>query len=371
MVESKIKNKALILLQDGTIFFGKALGVDGTAFGELCFNTGMTGYQEIFTDPSYFGQLMVTTNAHIGNYGVNEHEVESESPKIAGLICKNFNEKFSRPNANGSLQDFFSNHNLVAISDVDTRALVSYIRDNGAMNAVITTQIDNLSKLKNQLSKQPTMEGLELASKVSTKKPYFYGNPESKLKVSALDLGIKRNILKNLSKRDVYIKVFPFNSTLTEMSDWNPDGYFISNGPGDPEPLESAIQLAKDIIQTKSPLFGICLGHQIIALAMGISTYKMHNGHRGINHPVINLKTGKGEISSQNHGFAINRKETEAHPDIEITHVHLNDDTIAGISIKNNNCFSVQYHPEASPGPHDSNYLFDQFVQMIINKKTK
>ena len=237
------------------------------------------------------------------------------------------------------------------------------------MNAVITTYPDKLDELKKKLSDQPKMEGLELASKVSTKKPYFFGNPDSKFKVSALDLGIKRNILRNLSKRDVYIKVFPHNSSIKEMSEWNPDGFFISNGPGDPEPLEYAIQTAKNIIKTKSPLFGICLGHQVIALAMGISTYKMHNGHRGINHPVLNLKTGKGEISSQNHGFAINREETESHSDVEITHVHLNDNTIAGISIKNSNCFSVQYHPEASPGPHDSNYLFDEFVQMIIDNK--
>ena len=369
MMKYSSRKKALIILQDGTIFFGKALGVDGTAFGELCFNTGMTGYQEIFTDPSYFGQLMVTTNAHIGNYGVNDHEIESESPKIAGLICKNFNSKFSRPAANNSLQDFFIRHNIVGISDVDTRALVSHVRDNGAMNAVISTDVKSITELKSKLSNFPTMKGLELASKVSTKEPYFYGDPKSKFKIAALDLGIKKNILRNLSKRQAYIKVFPFNTTFKEMREWNPHGYFISNGPGDPEPLKESIQTAKDILKTKSPLFGICLGHQIIALANGISTYKMHNGHRGINHPVINLSTGKGEISSQNHGFAISREDTELNSDIEITHVHLNDNTIAGIKIKSNNCFSVQYHPEASPGPHDSNYLFDQFIEIIKSNK--
>ena len=369
MKDKSILNKAIILLQDGTIFFGKALGVKGTAYGELCFNTGMTGYQEIFTDPSYYGQLMVTTNSHIGNYGVNEKEVESESPKIAGLICKNFNSKFSRPLADDSLQNFFIKHNIVAISDVDTRALVSYIRDNGAMNAVISTDTNGIDKLKINLKNLPSMEGLELASKVSTKKTYYFGDLNSKFRIAALDLGIKKNILRNLSKRDAYIKVFPFNATFDEMSEWNPDGYFISNGPGDPEPLKNSIQTAKDILKTKIPLFGICLGHQIIALANGISTYKMHNGHRGINHPVINLITGKGEISSQNHGFAISREETESNPNVEITHVHLNDNTIAGIKIKNNNCFSVQYHPEASPGPHDSSYLFDQFIEMINNNK--
>jgi carbamoyl-phosphate synthase small subunit len=208
-----------------------------------------------------------------------------------------------------------------------------------------------------------------LASKVSTKEPYYFGDSNSKFKIAALDLGIKKNILRNLSKRNAYIKVFPFDTSFNEMSRWNPDGYFISNGPGDPEPLKNAIQLAKDILQTKTPLFGICLGHQIIALANGISTYKMHNGHRGINHPVKNLLTGKGEISSQNHGFAISREDAELNNNIEITHVHLNDDTIAGIKIKNKNCFSVQYHPEASPGPHDSTYLFDQFIEMINTKK--
>ncbi|MDA0757103.1 MAG: glutamine-hydrolyzing carbamoyl-phosphate synthase small subunit [Bacteroidetes bacterium] len=363
------RNKALILLQDGTIFYGKSLGVKGDAYGELCFNTGMTGYQEIFTDPSYYGQLLVTTNAHIGNYGVTNEETESDSPKISGLICKNFNENFSRPAANDSLQNLFTKHSIVAISDVDTRALVSYIRDNGAMNAVISTDVDSIDKLKKNLQNSPCMEGLDLASKVSTKESFYYGDPNSKIKIAALDLGIKKNILRNLSNRDTYIKVFPYNSTFKEMSDWNPDGYFISNGPGDPEPLKDAIELAKAILKTKSPLFGICLGHQVIAIANGISTYKMHNGHRGINHPVLNLNTGKGEITSQNHGFAINRQETELNDNVEITHVHLNDNTIAGIRIINNNCFSVQYHPEASPGPHDSNYLFDQFIELIKSNK--
>ena len=357
--------KAFILLENGTVFYGKALGVEGSAFGELCFNTGMTGYQEIFTDPSYFGQLMVTTNAHIGNYGVSNEDIESKSPKIAGLICKNFNQQFSRPAADGSLQNFFKDHNIVAISDVDTRALVSHIRDNGAMNAVISTDLSSIEELKIELSKFPSMKGLELASKVSTKEPYFYGDPDSKIKIAALDLGIKLNILRNLAERGAYIKVFPFDSTINDLSSFKPDGYFISNGPGDPEPLSSAINLAKEILKINKPLFGICLGHQVIALANGISTYKMHNGHRGINHPVLNLLTGKGEVTSQNHGFAINKEEAESNPDIKVTHLHLNDDTIAGISIKNKNCFSVQYHPEASPGPHDSNYLFDQFIDLI------
>ena len=359
------RKKAIILLADGTIFYGKAIGKDGTAFGEVCFNTGMTGYQEIFTDPSYFGQLMVATNAHIGNYGVNNDEVESNTIKIAGLICKNFSYNYSRDAADDSLKSFFEKNNLFAISDVDTRALVSYIRDHGAMNAVISTEVDNIEGLKKQLAEIPNMEGLELASKVSTKEPYYYGNENATYKIAALDIGIKRNILENLAKRDAYIKVFPYNAKFEDLEAFKPDGYFLSNGPGDPEPLVEAQAVAKEIIKRDLPLFGICLGHQVIALANGISTYKMHNGHRGINHPVKNLDTGKGEITSQNHGFAVNREEAEAHPDIEITHVHLNDHTVAGLKMKSKNCFSVQYHPEASPGPHDSWYLFDQFIDNI------
>ena len=363
------RKKALVLLADGTIFYGKSVGIEGTSTGEICFNTGMTGYQEIFTDPSYFGQLMVATNAHIGNYGVNNNEVESDGIKISGLICRNFSFTHSRVDSNGNLKDWFTEHNLVAISDVDTRALVSYIRDNGAMNAIISTEVDNIEELKKQLSVVPSMEGLELASKVSTKEPYFIGDENSDIKISALDIGIKKNILRNLAKRGAYIKVYPYNSSFDQLQSFNPDGYFISNGPGDPEPLIEAQEVAKEIIKRDLPLFGICLGHQVIALSQGISTYKMHNGHRGINHPVKNLLTGKGEITSQNHGFAINREETEANKDVEITHVHLNDHTVAGIRLKDKNAFSVQYHPEASPGPHDSEYLFDQFINNIKTSK--
>jgi carbamoyl-phosphate synthase small subunit len=363
------RKKALVLLADGTIFYGKSVGIEGTSTGEICFNTGMTGYQEIFTDPSYFGQLMVATNAHIGNYGVNNEEVESDGIKISGLICRNFSFTHSRSDSDGNLKDWFIEHNLVAISDVDTRALVAYIRDNGAMNAIISTHTDNIDILKKQLAEVPSMEGLELASKVSTKEAYFVGDEDSTIKVSALDIGIKKNILRNLAKRGAYIKVFPYNATFEELAAFKPDGYFISNGPGDPKPLVEAQTLAKEIIKRNLPLFGICLGHQVIALANGISTYKMHNGHRGINHPVKNLLTGKGEITSQNHGFAINREDAESNENIEITHVHLNDHTVAGIRLKNKNVFSVQYHPEANPGPHDSEYLFDQFITNIEQVK--
>ena len=360
------RRPALLLLSDGTIFHGKAVGdKEATSYGEVCFNTGMTGYQEIFTDPSYFGQLMVTANAHIGNYGATDVETESDKVKISGLICRNFSYNYSRKDAQESLEQFLDKSDLFAISDVDTRALVAHIRDNGAMNALITTDVENIEALKAKLADVPDMKGLELASKVSTKDPYYFGEEDAEVKIAALDIGIKRNILRNLAKRGAYVKVFPYDTTYQEMKSWNPDGYFLSNGPGDPEPLVNAIQVAKDIIADDEPLFGICLGHQVIALANGISTYKMHNGHRGINHPIKNLITGKGEITSQNHGFSINREETEAHPEVEITHVHLNDHSVAGIKMKNKNCFSVQYHPEASPGPNDATYLFDQFIENI------
>ncbi|VXB48433.1 Carbamoyl-phosphate synthase small chain [Flavobacterium sp. 9AF] len=359
------RQQAILLLKDGTIFHGKSIGIEGTTFGEVAFNTGTTGYQEIFTDPSYFGQIMVTTNAHIGNYGVNNNEVESDSVKISGLVCKNFSFNFSRDNASEGLFDYLKKQNLIVISDVDTRALVSYIRENGAMNAIISTDGTPIETLKEKLKNAPEMNGLELASKVSTKEPYFFGNKDAKYKISALDLGIKTNILRNLANRDCYIKVFPYNAGFNDLKSFQPDGYFLSNGPGDPEPLHSAQQVAKDILEENKPLFGICLGHQVIALANGISTYKMFNGHRGINHPVKNLITGKGEITSQNHGFAVVKEELANHPELELTHEHLNDGTVAGMRMKNKNCFSVQYHPEASPGPHDSSYLFDQFIENI------
>ena len=370
-MEHQERKKALILLADGTQFFGKSIGISGSSFGEICYNTGMTGYQEIFTDPSYFGQIIVTTNAHIGNYGVKNDEAQSQELMIAGLICKNFSFDHSRPGADGSLFDYFKKHNRVVVADVDTRALVSYIREHGAMNAVITTEIEKIDELKQALQNAPKMEGLELASKVSTTEPYFFGDPAAKYKVAALDLGIKTNILKHIAARDCYIKVFPYNTPFETLKEWDADGYFISNGPGDPEPLTQVQETAQKIIATGKPTFGICLGHQIIALANGISTYKMFNGHRGINHPVLNLKTGKGEITSQNHGFAVDRDAVEKHPKIEITHEHLNDHTVAGIALTNRPCFSVQYHPEAGPGPNDATYLFDQFRDLIETHTTK
>lgn len=364
------RKKAIILLADGTIFYGKAIGnKDGSAAGEICFNTGMTGYQEIFTDPSYYGQLMVTTNAHIGNYGTSKEENESDRVQIAGLICKNFSYTPSRAASDDSLQAFLDKNNIFGISDIDTRALVTYIRENGAMNGIISTDVDNIEGLKKELEKVPDMNGLELASKVSTKEAYFFGEETAKYKVAAVDAGIKKNILRHLAKRDVYVKVFPYNTTYEEISQWNPDGYFLSNGPGDPKPLDGLVDLTKTILEKDHPLFGICLGHQIIALANGINTYKMHHGHRGINHPVLNLKTKNGEITSQNHGFSVDKEQTEAHSEVEVTHMCINDNTVGGLAMKNKNCFSVQYHPEAGPGPNDATYLFDEFVDRMKSAK--
>jgi len=363
----KERKKAVLLLDDGTIFHGKSVGIEGIATGELCFNTGMTGYQEVFTDPSYFGQLMITTNAHIGNYGVHNDEVESEGMKIAGLICKNFNNGFSRDGGDGDLQDYFVKQNKVVISDVDTRAVVRHIRDKGVMNAIISTTTTDITELTKLLVEVPSMEGLELSSSVCTAAPYFVGDENATTKVAVLDLGVKRNILKCLTDRGCYLQVFPMHTSYEEMRDWNPDGFFLSNGPGDPSAMPSVIEQVKKVTADGKPVFGICLGHQALALSEGISTYKMHNGHRGINHPVLNLSTKKAEVTSQNHGFGISEEDIKNNSNVEVTHLNLNDNTIEGIRLVNKNCFSVQYHPESSPGPHDSRYLFDDFVDNIKN----
>jgi carbamoyl-phosphate synthase small subunit len=360
--------KAYLLLADGFLVEGTAIGKIGTSGGEICFNTGMTGYQEIYTDPSYYGQIIVNTTAHIGNYGAVDVEQESASTKIAGVVVNDFAEQYSRKEAKESLQQYLERNNVVGIADVDTRMLVRYIRNKGAMNALISSTLTP-EEMKKELEKVPSMNGLELASIVSTKEPYFIGDPKAKFKVAALDLGIKTNILRNLAARGCYIKVFPAKTPEKEMAAWNPDGYFISNGPGDPAVMGYAIKTVKEVVSSDKPVFGICLGHQLLALSCGISTYKMHHGHRGLNHPVKNLLSGKGEMTSQNHGFAVSEKDIDKNPDVEVTHVHLNDNTIMGIRLKNKKAFSVQYHPEASPGPHDSNYLFDEFVSMMKGEK--
>ncbi len=359
------KLPAVLLLADGTVFHGRAAGKIGTTTGEICFGTGMTGYQEVFTDPSYFGQIMVTTNTHIGNYGISSTESESANIQIAGLVCKNFDIPFSRKQADQSIQDYFQDENLVAISDVDTRELVRHIRDKGAMNAIISSEILDIDELKEKLAKVPSMEGLELSSKVSTKEPYYIGDKESKIKVAVLDLGIKKNILRSFSERGVYAKVFPAETSFAEMEKWEPNGYFVSNGPGDPAAMPYAVETLKAILASDKPMFGICLGHQLLALANGVGTEKMFNGHRGLNHPVKNIIKDHCEVTSQNHGFGVVADEIRNSDKLEITHVNLNDKSIEGIRVKGKNAFSVQYHPESSPGPHDSRYLFDDFIAML------
>lgn len=365
----KMENKpAVLVLEDGTVLHGKAFGKIGTTTGEICFNTGMTGYQEVFTDPSYYGQVLIMNNVHIGNYGVKSVDVESDSVKVKGVIGRNLEEQFSRLIAEGSLQEYFEKQNVVAIEGVDTRALVAHVRTQGAMNCIISSENTDVEKLKAELKKVPSMDGLELASVVSTKEPYTLGNPDSKIRVAVLDYGVKKNILNCLVERGAYVKVHNAKTSFEELEAFKPSGYFISNGPGDPAPMDYAVKTVKQILAADKPLFGICLGHQLLALANGISTFKMHHGHRGLNHPVKNIVTGKSEITTQNHGFGVKPEEVRASDKVEITHVNLNDDSIEGIRMKGKNAFSVQYHPEATPGPHDSRYLFDDFVAMMEEK---
>lgn len=356
---------AILLLEDGTSFAGFACGKIGTATGEICFNTSMTGYQELFTDPSYFGQLLISTNVHVGNYGVKNEEAESDKIQIAGLICREYNNGFSRKQADASLEDYFIQNNLVGITGIDTRAVVRHVREKGAMNAIVSSENIEIDFLKNELKNVPNMEGLELSSKITTKETYTIGNEHAKYKIAALDFGIKKNILRNFDNRDCIIKVFPAKTTYAEMQDFAADGYFISNGPGDPSAMDYAVETVKQILANNHPLFGICLGNQLLARAVDIPTYKLHHGHRGGNHPVKNIKTGKCEITTQNHGFAVDMEALKQSDKAILTHINLNDNSVEGLEIVGKKAFSVQYHPEAAPGPHDSRYLFDDFLKMM------
>ncbi len=357
--------EAYLMLQDGQVYKGVAIGKIGTTGGEICFNTGMTGYQEIYTDPSYYGQIIVNTTSHIGNYGTVSSEQESDKPKISGLVVNSFSSDYSRNVAHESLNQYLEQHQVVGISEIDTRKLVRHIRSKGAMNAIISSDISDLKEIEQRLQQVPDMDGLELASSVSTTETYFVGDSDAQWKVAVLDLGVKKSILNNFASRNCYLQVFPARTSFEEMEMWQPDGYFISNGPGDPAPMDYAVQTVKRIMEEDRPVFGICLGHQILGLACGISTYKMHHGHRGLNHPVINLQTGLCEVTSQNHGFGVSSDALKNADQLEVTHINLNDETIEGMKVKGKPAFSVQYHPEASPGPHDSRYLFDQFLELI------
>lgn len=356
---------ASLLLSDGTMFHGKAFGYPGTATGEICFNTGMTGYQEVFTDPSYFGQVLIMNNVHIGNYGVVPADVESNSVKIKALIARNLEEKYSRYQATASLEEYLHENKIVAIEHVDTRALVAHVRTQGAMNCVVSSEWHDYDTLRKILDQTPSMTGLELASQVSTTTAYEIPVADAFYKVAVLDYGVKQHILTCMTTLGISLKVFPAKTSFREIRDFNADGYFISNGPGDPSAMPYAVETIKEMLTEKKPVFGICLGHQLLALANNVPTFKMHHGHRGLNHPVKNIQTGLCEMTTQNHGFGIDPVSAQNHPDIIVTHVNLNDDSIEGIRMRHQPAFSVQYHPESTPGPHDSRYLFNDFLEMI------
>ncbi|MBV6403554.1 MAG: glutamine-hydrolyzing carbamoyl-phosphate synthase small subunit [Flavobacteriales bacterium] len=361
--------KAVLLLADGTLFEGRAIGAAGITTGEICFNTGMTGYQEIFSDPSYTGQIMVMASPHIGNYGVKAGEEESARVTIAGLVVKKFSAVWSRPGGTGSLDDHLRQAGIVGISDVDTRRLVRHIRDHGAQNALISSAELDPAALRERLAAVPSMAGLELSSRVTAPAAFEVGDPGAAHRVALVDFGVKTNIVRCLTERGCLVRVFPMHTPLDEMLAWRPGGFLLSNGPGDPAAMPASVALVTAIRDSGLPVFGICLGHQLLAESLGIGTEKMHHGHRGINHPVKNLRTGRDEITSQNHGFVARRTQAEAHTGVEVTHVHLNDGSIAGIRLKDRPVFSVQHHPEAGPGPNDARYLFDDFVANMAAHK--
>lgn len=363
------RTEAILMLEDGTSFLGYSIGNIGTTTGEIAFNTGMTGYQEVFTDPSYHGQVLIMNTAHIGNYGIHNEEIESDSMKISGLIVKKFSDGYSRVSASESLQSYMEKNGVVGISDIDTRSLVRHIRSKGAMNCIISSEGLEITELKMKLSETPSMNGLELSSKVATKVSYSESNQNAMFRVALIDFGVKKNIIRCLVERSCFVQIFPLDTTIEELLKFNPDGFMLSNGPGDPSAMPKSIELVKKIVESGRPVFGICLGHQILGLSLGLKTEKMFNGHRGINHPIKNLKTGKGEITSQNHGFVISKESVLNNLNCVVTHIHLNDETVAGIELKDRPVFSVQYHPEASAGPHDSRYLFDQFVENMKKNK--
>jgi len=358
--------KGTLLLENGDYYQGHSFGAQATVSAELCFNTGMTGYQEIFTDPSYKNQILTCTHVHIGNYGIHPFDSESESVKIKGLIVRNFSEKFSRLSATESLDQFLIRNNIPALAELDTRTIVKTIRRQGAMNCILSAEIDDIELLKKMLLATPAMDGLELASKVSTKEAYEIKNTADQYRIAVLDFGVKKSMLNILNSRGASLKVFPATSEMTEILAYKPNGIFLSNGPGDPKSMQYAITTVQALLETGVPIFGICLGHQLLGMCLGISTYKLHYGHRGSNHPVFNLESRRSEITTQNHGFGLLKKDILENQElIEITHLNLNDESVEGIRSKKHNAFSVQYHPEAAPGPHDSRYLFDQFFKNI------
>ncbi len=353
---------AKLALEDGTVVAGYAVGAPGETTGELCFNTSMSGYQEILTDPSYAGQVMLMTYPHIGNYGAFEAATEADRPHVAGLVVRQLSVDPSNHDMEETLDAYLARHGLVGISGVDTRRLVRHIRQRGVMNCVISSQDLDDASLVAKAKAVPSMAGLELASGVGVAEAYDFSEAGER-RVAVYDYGVKRHILQSLSALGAAVRVFPAGMPFADVLAWEPDGVFFSNGPGDPRAMPGAIGTAREAIQSGLPLFGICLGHQLLALAEGLEVYKMKVGHRGANHPVLNLTTGRVEISTQNHGFAV--REDGLAGVAEVEHRNLNDDTVEGLRYLRFPGFSVQYHPEACPGPHDSRYLFDQFFEMM------
>jgi carbamoyl-phosphate synthase small subunit len=371
---------SLLVLADGSTYQGWSFGAVGTTIGEVVFNTGMTGYQEVITDPSYSGQIITFTCPELGNTGVNPLDEESAKPQARGVIARNVSRLTSSWRATSSLTDYLVAHHLVAIAGIDTRALTRKLRSQGAMNGGISTEILDPATLLERVKTAPSMQGLSLVAEVTTSEPYQwseptatnweYGTPgiavDPPLRVVALDFGVKRNILRRLTRYGCHVQVLPATATAEEVLSYDPDGIFLSNGPGDPAAEVQAIATTRSLLQQAKPMFGICLGHQILNLAMGGSTFKLKFGHRGLNHP-CGLPQ-QVEITSQNHGFAVDLDSVNPNM-IEISHLNLNDRTVAGIRHSSLPVFSVQYHPEASPGPHDADYLFDRFIQLMVQNR--
>ncbi len=363
-----MSKKAILYLEDGTYFEGRPLDVSGESFGEVVFNTALSGYQEVLTDPSYAGQIVTMTYPLIGNYGVNEEDVESKKIWLKGFVVKEFCRKHSNYRATQSLIDYLNENNIMAIEGIDTRALTKHIRLHGAMRAIVSTDDFDPPNLKRKMEKVPSMVGQDLVKEVTTDQSYIWKeNKQAAYRVAAMDCGIKYNILRILSDLNCEVHVFPAQSTYDEIMAVQPDGFFISNGPGDPQALHYVIETVKKFIG-KLPIFGICLGHQICGLALGGQTYKLKFGHHGANHPVKDLIDNRIGITSQNHGFCVDTDSLKAE-DMDITHINLNDQTIEGLSHKRYPLFSVQHHPEAGPGPNDARYLFKRFIELMDKNK--
>jgi carbamoyl-phosphate synthase small subunit len=370
-------NPAVLALEDGTVFEGHSFGAPAEKTGEVVFNTAITGYQEIFTDPSYSGQIVVLTNPQIGNYGANDSDNEASGPFIEGLVVREFSPLASNWRSDETAQDFLSASGVPVVTGIDTRALVRHLRSRGVMRGVLSATSTDPQELVEKARNSPSMAGLDLATRVSTREPYQWDSPvepcspsehvgavpESRFHVVAYDFGMKRNILRRLVQAGCRLTVVPAQTSAEDVLALKPSGIFLSNGPGDPEPLTRQAGEVRKLIG-RAPIFGICLGHQILGLALGGKTYKLKFGHRGANHPVLNKITGKVEITSHNHGFAVDPESLNLN-ELEITHTNLNDETLEGFRHRNYPVFCVQYHPEAAPGPHDSRYLFDDFMKLM------